>query len=59
MVLAIHDPNPMTIAGTRAQVERFYALKSGLGGQAGGGAPARGDSVTSPTLVPPKKSKSV
>lgn len=49
------DPTPMTVSGTRAMVDRFYALKS-LGVGAGGAAVDGG--LTSPILLPPPKTES-
>ncbi len=56
------DPWPGTVAGTRALVERYYALKGERAAAStpedgGGGAPGT-MGTTTPTPVRPKKTKS-
>ena len=48
------DPSPMTVDGTRALVERFYAMRRTQVG-AGGARPTV--APTSPTPLPSKKPK--
>ena len=53
------DPSPMTREGAYALTERFYALNPAIGlrAQVGGAPPSPGIALTSPTILPTKKTK--